>query len=59
MGTNQIPKPLSIVRGISNKERGKTHEKMPSLKEPSIIVTKCFKIKIVYVRCNATNTLCL
>jgi hypothetical protein len=28
MGTNQIPKPLSIMRNISNKERGGTHEKI-------------------------------
>jgi hypothetical protein len=27
MGTNQIPKTLSIVKNISNKERGGTHEK--------------------------------
>jgi len=27
MGTNQIPKPFSIMKGISNKERGGTHEK--------------------------------
>jgi hypothetical protein len=43
MGTNQIPKPFSIMRSISNKERGGTHEKMSSLKKPSNIVTKCFK----------------
>jgi hypothetical protein len=27
IGTNQMPKPLSIVKSISNKERGGTHEK--------------------------------
>jgi hypothetical protein len=59
MGTNQIPKPLSIVRSISNKERGGTHEKMCCLKEPSITITLCFKIEVAYVHWNATNTLCL
>jgi len=47
------------VKSILNKERGRTLEKMPSLDEPSPIITTHLKIKVVYARYNAIDTLCM
>jgi hypothetical protein len=54
---NQIltPPPL-VTRNISNKEKGRTHEKTFNLEEPSPTITTCFKIEVAHTRCNATNT---
>jgi len=46
-----------IVKSIVNKERGGTLERIPSIDKPSPIITTHFKIKVVYVRYNATNIL--
>ncbi len=48
-----------VAINISNKERGGTLERMPSLDEPSPSVTTCFKIEATYIHCNTTNALCL
>jgi hypothetical protein len=45
------------VKSILNKERGGTLERMPSLDEPSPIISTHIKIKIVYVPYNAIDTL--
>jgi hypothetical protein len=45
------------VKSIVNKERGGTFERIPSIDKPSPIITTHFKIKVVYVRYNATNIL--
>jgi len=45
------------VKIILNKERGGTFERMPSLDEPSPIITIHFKIKVAYAPYNATDTL--
>jgi hypothetical protein len=44
------------VRSILNKERGGTFKRMANLDEPSHIITTHFKIKVVYIHYNATNT---
>jgi hypothetical protein len=49
--------PPPIVKNILNKERGGTLERMPSLDEPSPIITTHLQIKVVYARYNAINTL--
>jgi len=53
--TRSFPPP--IVKSIVNKERGGTFERIPSIDKPSLIITTHFKIKVVYVRYNATNIL--
>jgi hypothetical protein len=45
------------VKNILNKERGGTIEKMTSLDKPSPIITTHLKIKVVYARYNAINTI--
>jgi len=58
MRRNQVLEPSPpIVKNILNKEKGGTLERMPSLDEPSPIITTHLKIKVVYARYNATNTL--
>jgi hypothetical protein len=44
-------------KNILNKGKGGTLEKMPSLNEPSPIITTHLKIKVVYACYNAINTL--
>jgi hypothetical protein len=44
------------VRSILDKERGGTLKRMASLYEPSPIITTHFKIKVVYIHYNATDT---
>jgi hypothetical protein len=55
MGTNQRPEPL-VMKTILDKIRGKKFEKTFNLKEPSLIVTSHFKIKVACAHCNATST---
>jgi hypothetical protein len=58
MRRNQVLKPSPpIARSILNKERGRTPKKMSSLDEPSPIIITRLKIKVVYVRYNAIDTL--
>jgi len=59
MKINQVlkPSPPSIVKIILNKERGGTLERMPSLDEPSPIITIHSKINVAYTPYNATDTL--
>ncbi len=59
MRRNQVLEafPPPIVKSIINKERGGTFERIPSLDEPSPIITTHLKIKVIYVRYNVTNTL--
>jgi hypothetical protein len=40
-----------------DKERGGTPKKMPSLNNPSPIITTHLKIKVVYIHYNAIDTL--
>jgi hypothetical protein len=53
----KYPEPL-IVRNISDKERGGTSERTPSLEEPSPTITH-LKIKIPYTCCNTSDILSL
>jgi hypothetical protein len=48
-----------IERSTLDKERGGTYKRMPSLDEPSPIITTHFKIKVVYTCHNATDILCM
>jgi len=60
MRRNQVLEPSPpIARKILNKERGGTPKRMPSLDEPSPIIITHLKIKVVYVRYNAIDTLCM
>jgi len=57
MRRNQVLEPSPpIAINILNKEQGGKLERMPNLDEPSPIITTHFKIKVVYVHYNATNT---
>ncbi len=56
---HQVPEPPLVTRSISNKERGRPLERMPTLKEPSPTTKICFKIKITYALYIAIDTLCL
>jgi len=46
-----------IARSILNKERGGTPKRMPSLYKLSHIIITHLKIKVVYARYNANDTL--
>jgi hypothetical protein len=50
------PPPL-IAKNILNKERGGTPKKMSNLDKPSPIIITHLKIKFVYARYNAVDTL--
>jgi hypothetical protein len=54
---HQVLEPPPIARSISNKERGGSPKKMPSLKELSPIAIAHFKIKTTCACYNATDTL--
>jgi hypothetical protein len=49
--------PPPIARSILDKERGGTPKRILSLDEPSPIITKHLKIKVVYIHYNAIDTL--
>jgi hypothetical protein len=53
---HQVPKPLSLAKSISNKERGGPPQRRPSLNEPSPNATTCSKIEIICACCNAPHT---
>jgi hypothetical protein len=53
MRRNQVLEPSpSIAISISNKERGRSPKRKPSLDEPSPIIVTHLKIKVVYARYN-------
>ncbi len=56
-GEHQVFKSLLVVKNISNKERWRFFENMPSLNEPSLTTIAHFKIKIIYAHYNITHTL--
>jgi hypothetical protein len=45
------------VKNILDKEKGGKPKKMPSLDEPSLIITTHLKIKVVYTHYNAMDIL--
>jgi hypothetical protein len=58
MRRNQVLEPSPpIARSILNKDRGGTPKRMPNLDKPSPIIITQLKIKVVYARYNATDTL--
>ncbi len=55
---NQVLEPSPPIAGsILNKEMGGTPKRMSSLDKPSPIIITQLKIKVVYARYNATDTL--
>jgi hypothetical protein len=58
-GEHQVLEPLPVMRSISNKERGRPLEMMPSLEKPLPTTTTYFKIEIACARCSAIDTLYL
>jgi hypothetical protein len=51
--------PPPIEKSILNKGEGRTNKRMSNVDEPSPIIITHLKIKVVYTRYNATNTLCM
>ncbi len=55
---NQVLEPCPrVAKHILDKEKGGTPKKVPSLNNPSPIITTHLKIKVVYIHYNAIDTL--
>jgi hypothetical protein len=49
--------PSLVARSISNKKKGGTLERMPSLKKSSPIITTHLKIEVACICCNIIDTM--
>jgi hypothetical protein len=54
-----VHKPPTLIRSISNNERGGPPKRTPSLEEASSITTVHFKIKIIQALCDVIDTFSL